>query len=143
MVLKIRIYGTKQYYYFCGPINKLSNHDALENVSGKKVYIVFIKMFVLVKINLLKTSICSRFTKSNSLKRGYYLNIQPGNNFIACGFSLLIQMTWKNSKRYWAKPFRLAQNFKLKVNRDGFVALSGTQVPLSQEDLLKTMKPSI
>jgi hypothetical protein len=32
----------------------MSNHDALENVSGKKVYIVFIKMFVLVKINLLK-----------------------------------------------------------------------------------------
>jgi hypothetical protein len=32
-------------------IQLMSNHDALENVSGKKVYIVFIKMFVLVKIN--------------------------------------------------------------------------------------------
>jgi hypothetical protein len=44
------------------------SNDALENVSGKKVYIVFIKMFVLVKINLLKTSICSRFTKATALK---------------------------------------------------------------------------
>jgi hypothetical protein len=43
--------GTKQYY-FLGPTIQMSNHDALENVSKKKVYIVFIKMFVLVKINL-------------------------------------------------------------------------------------------
>jgi uncharacterized protein (DUF2461 family) len=29
--------GTKQYYYFCGLIQLMSNHDALENVSGKKI----------------------------------------------------------------------------------------------------------
>jgi uncharacterized protein (DUF2461 family) len=31
--------------------------------------------------------------RATTLKRGYYLNIQPGNNFIACGFFSPIQMT--------------------------------------------------
>jgi hypothetical protein len=38
-------------------------------------------------------------------------------------------MTWKEFERYWAKPFRLAQILNSKSIRDGFVALSGTQVP--------------
>jgi hypothetical protein len=36
-------------------------------------------------------------------------------------------MTWKEFERYWAKF--LAQNLNSKSIRDGFVALSGTQVP--------------
>jgi uncharacterized protein (DUF2461 family) len=65
----------------------MSNHDALENVSGKKSLYRIYKDVRFSKDKSPQTSICSRFTKSNSLKRGgYYLNIQPGNNFIACGF---------------------------------------------------------
>jgi uncharacterized protein (DUF2461 family) len=53
----------------------------------EKVYIVFIKMFVLVKINLHKPRFAVGLQRATALKRGgYYLNIQPGNNFIACGF---------------------------------------------------------
>jgi uncharacterized protein (DUF2461 family) len=72
----------------------MSNHDALENVSGKKS---LYRIYKDVRFSKDKSPYKPRFAvglQRTALKRGgYYLNIQPGNNFIACGFSLLIQMT--------------------------------------------------
>jgi hypothetical protein len=83
-------------------------------------------MFVLVKINLHKPRFAVGLQRATALKkRGGYLNIQPGNNFIACGFFSPIQRIRKDIELNHSDWRKILNS---KSIRDGFVALSGTQV---------------
>jgi uncharacterized protein (TIGR02453 family) len=113
-------------------IQLMSNHDALENVSGKKS---LYRIYKDVRFSKDKSPYKPRFAvglqRATALKRGgYYLNIQPGNNFIACGF---FSPNSDDLKRI-RKDIELNHSdwrkiLNSKSIRDGFVALSGTQVP--------------
>jgi uncharacterized protein (TIGR02453 family) len=113
-------------------IQLMGNHDALENVSGKKS---LYRIYKDVRFSKDKSPYKPRFAvglqRATALKRGgYYLNIQPGNNFIACGF---FSPNSDDLKRI-RKDIELNHSdwrkiLKSKSIRDGFIALSGTQVP--------------
>lgn len=66
----------------------MNYHDAIENASGKKS---LYRIYNDVRFSKNKLPYKPRFAiglqRATALKRGgYYLNIQPGNNFLACGF---------------------------------------------------------
>ncbi|TDE05423.1 DUF2461 domain-containing protein [Flavobacterium hiemivividum] len=66
----------------------MNSHDAIENASGKKS---LYRIYNDVRFSKNKLPYKPRFAiglqRATSLKRGgYYLNIQPENNFLACGF---------------------------------------------------------
>jgi len=69
-------------------IREMNKHDVLENESGKKS---LYRIYNDVRFSKDKTPYNARF--AFSLKRatkqrrgGYYVNIKPGNSFLACGF---------------------------------------------------------
>lgn len=66
----------------------MNSHDAIENASGKKS---LYRIYNDVRFSKNKLPYKPRFAiglqRATALKRGgYYLNIQPENNFLACGF---------------------------------------------------------
>ena len=66
----------------------MNTHDAIENVSGKKS---LYRIYNDVRFSKDKSPYKPRFAfslqRSTKLKRGgYYMNIEPGNTFLACGF---------------------------------------------------------
>ncbi|TDD95922.1 DUF2461 domain-containing protein [Flavobacterium cellulosilyticum] len=66
----------------------MNTHDAIENTSGKKS---LYRIYNDVRFSKDKSPYKPRFAfslqRATKLKRGgYYVNIQPGNTFLACGF---------------------------------------------------------
>jgi uncharacterized protein (TIGR02453 family) len=69
-------------------IKEMNKHDELDNVSGKKS---MYRIYSDVRFKKDKSPYTPRFafglSRATKLKRGgYYVNIKPGNNFMACGF---------------------------------------------------------
>ncbi len=69
-------------------ITDMNKHDEIENTSGKKS---LYRIYNDVRFSKDKTPYNPRFAfslqRATKLRRGgYYLNIKPGNNFLACGF---------------------------------------------------------
>ena len=69
-------------------ILEMNKHDELENVSGKKS---LYRIYNDVRFSKDKAPYNARFAfslrRATKLKRGgYYMNIKPGNSFLACGF---------------------------------------------------------
>lgn len=67
----------------------MNTHDAIENQSAKKS---MYRIYNDVRFSKSKLPYKSRFTfklqRATSSKRGgYYMSIQPGNSYLACGFS--------------------------------------------------------
>lgn len=69
-------------------IQLMSAHDALENTSAKKsVYRIYNDVRFSKDKSPYKPRFAFGFQRATKLKRGgYFVNIQPGNNFLACGF---------------------------------------------------------
>jgi uncharacterized protein (TIGR02453 family) len=113
-------------------IQLMSNHDALENVSGKKS---LYRIYKDVRFSKDKSPYKPRFAvglqRATALKRGgYYLHIQPGNNFIACGFFSPNSDDLKRIRKdIQLNHLEWHKILNSKSIRDSFVALSGTQVP--------------
>ena len=66
----------------------MNTHDAIENESGKKS---LYRIYNDVRFSKDKSPYKPRFAfslqRATKLKRGgYYMNIEPGNNYLACGF---------------------------------------------------------
>ena len=71
-----------------GLIGEMRRHDELENESGKKS---LYRIYNDVRFSKDKSPYNPRFAfslkRATKLKRGgYYVNIKPGNSFLACGF---------------------------------------------------------
>ncbi|MBP2281831.1 uncharacterized protein (TIGR02453 family) [Flavobacterium sp. CG_23.5] len=66
----------------------MNNHESIENVSGKKsLYRIYSDVRFSKDKSPYKPRFAASLQRATNLKRGgYYLNIQPGNNFLACGF---------------------------------------------------------
>lgn len=69
-------------------IQLMSAHDTLENTSAKKsVYRIYNDVRFSKDKSPYKPRFAFGFQRATKLKRGgYFVNIQPGNNFLACGF---------------------------------------------------------
>jgi uncharacterized protein (TIGR02453 family) len=118
----------------------MSSHDAIETISGKKS---LYRIYKDVRFSKDKSPYKPRFAiglkRATNLKRGgYYLNIQPGNNFLACGFFSpnpddlkRIRKDMELNHSEWRKILNS------KSIRDNFVALSGAKVPTSPRGFAK------
>lgn len=110
----------------------MNTHDAIENESGKKS---LYRIYNDARFSNDKSPYKSRFAfslqRATKLKRGsYYMNIEPGNNYLACGF---FSPNPEDLKRI-RKDIEL--NFKdwrkildSKPIKDNFVELTGSTVP--------------
>lgn len=69
-------------------IVEMNKHDELENVSGKKsVYRIYSDVRFSKDKSPYKTHLAFSLKRATKFKRGgYYMHIQPRNNFLACGF---------------------------------------------------------
>jgi uncharacterized protein (TIGR02453 family) len=71
-----------------GLINEMNHHDVIESTSGKKS---LFRIYNDVRFSKDKSPYNARFAfnlqRASKLRRGgYYMNIKPGNSFLACGF---------------------------------------------------------
>ena len=76
------------YSFIDSLIKKMNQHDEIETVSGKKS---LFRIYNDVRFSKDKAPYNTRFAfslkRATKFKRGgYYVNIKPGNNFLACGF---------------------------------------------------------
>jgi uncharacterized protein (TIGR02453 family) len=121
-------------------ITLMITHDAIENTSGKKS---LYRIYSDVRFSKEKAPYKPRFAiglqRATTLKRGgYYLNIQPGNSFLACGFFSpnaddlkRIRKDIEINSTVWRKILNS------KIIKDNFVALSGATVPTSPRGFSK------
>jgi uncharacterized protein (TIGR02453 family) len=110
----------------------MNNHDVIENTSGKKS---LYRIYNDIRFNADKLPYKPRFAfglqRATSQRRGgYYVNIQPSNNFLACGFFSpnppdlkRIRQDIEQNPETWRK---LLANKKI---REGFGMLCGNKVP--------------
>lgn len=108
-------------------IVEMNKHDVIENASGKKS---LFRIYSDVRFKKDKSPYNPRFAfslqRSTKHRRGgYYMNIQPGNCFLACGFFSpnaddLLRIRQDISDNYddWKK---LLSKKALKDNFDGFI----------------------
>ena len=83
------ILGYDNICYFVGQLLiEMNKHDHLENESAKKcLYRIYNDVRFSKDKAPFKTRFAAGFRRATKLKRGgYYLNISPGNNYLACGF---------------------------------------------------------
>ena len=121
-------------------ITVMNTHDAIENTSGKKS---LYRIYSDVRFSKEKAPYKPRFAiglqRATTLKRGgYYLNIQPGNSFLACGFFSpnaddlkRIRKDIEINSTAWRKILNS------KIIKDNFVALAGNKVPTSPRGFSK------
>jgi len=114
-----------------GLIIEMNKHDVIENESGKKS---LYRIYNDVRFSKDKSPYNPRFAfslqRATKLRRGgYYLNIKPGNCFLACGFFFpnpddlkRIRMDIERNADKWNKLL------KSKSIRDNFGTLSGEKV---------------
>lgn len=114
-----------------GLIKEMNKHDVIENESGKKS---LYRIYNDVRFSKDKSPYNPRFAfslqRASKLRRGgYYLNIKPGNCFLACGFFFpnpedlkRIRMDIERNPEKWKKLL------KFKSIKDNFGDLTGEQV---------------
>jgi uncharacterized protein (TIGR02453 family) len=110
----------------------MNEHDAIEQVSGKKsLYRIYNDIRFSKDKSPYKLRFALGLQRATTQRRGgYYLHIQPGNNFLACGFFnpnsadlKRIRKDKEKNPQIWRK---LLDTKKIK---QGFGSLSGNQVP--------------
>ena len=113
-------------------LHTMHTHDAISTPSGKKS---LYRIYNDVRFSANKAPYKPRFAfgmqRATAQRRGgYYVHIQPGNNFLACGFFSpnpadlkRIRQDIEKNPETWRK---LLNNKKIKQN---FGTLSGSQVP--------------
>jgi uncharacterized protein (TIGR02453 family) len=110
----------------------MTTHDAIENTSGKKS---LYRIYNDVRFSKNKAPYKPRFAlglqRATALKRGgYYLNIQPGNSFLACGFfSPNADDLKRIRKDIEQNPAAWRKILNLQTIKENFTALSGATVP--------------
>lgn len=112
-------------------ISEMNKHDVIENESGKKS---LYRIYNDVRFSKDKSPYNPRFAfslqRATKLRRGgYYVNIKPGNCFLACGFFFpnpddlkRIRMDIERNADQWRKII------KSKSIKDNFGKLIGEQV---------------
>ncbi|HRL71683.1 MAG TPA: DUF2461 domain-containing protein [Flavobacterium sp.] len=110
----------------------MNAHDAIENASGKKS---LYRIYNDVRFSKDKLPYKPRFAfslqRATKLKRGgYYVNIQPGNNFLACGFFSPNPEDLKRIRKdIELNPAAWSKILNSKPIKDNFVELAGNKVP--------------
>ncbi|UQD56772.1 DUF2461 domain-containing protein [Flavobacterium sp. K5-23] len=110
----------------------MNNHDAIDNVSGKKS---LYRIYNDVRFSKDKLPYKPRFAfslqRSTKLKRGgYYVNIQPSNNFLACGFFSPNPDDLKRIRKdIELNPDEWRKILNSKSIKNNFVELTGNKVP--------------
>lgn len=121
-------------------ITLMNTHDAIENVSGKKS---LYRIYNDVRFSKDKSPYKPRFAlglqRATKLKRGgYYLNIQPGNNFLAAGFFSPNPEDLKRIRKDIELNFVAWRKIlNSKLIKDNFVELAGNKVPTSPRGFSK------
>jgi uncharacterized protein (TIGR02453 family) len=110
----------------------MNQHDKIENESGRKsLYRIYNDVRFSMDKSPYNPRFAFSFSRATKLKRGgYYLNIKPGNSYVACGFFspnpadlLRIRKDIEFNYREWNKIF------KLKSIKSNFGELTGSTVP--------------
>lgn len=118
----------------------MNTHDILENQSGKKS---LYRIYNDVRFSKDKLPYKPRFAFSlqratNSKRGGYYVNIQPGNNFLACGFFSPNPADLKRIRQdieiNYNEWYAILDSKTIKKN---FVALAGSKVLTSPRGFSK------
>ncbi|SEA69135.1 TIGR02453 family protein [Flavobacterium gillisiae] len=121
-------------------ITLMNAHDAIENTSGKKS---LYRIYNDVRFSKDKAPYKPRFAlglqrATTSKRGGYYLHIQPGNNFLACGFFSpnsddlkRIRKDIELNSAVWRKILNS------KSIKDNFVELAGNKVLTSPRGFSK------
>ncbi|MEZ7504856.1 DUF2461 domain-containing protein [Flavobacterium sp. Arc2] len=110
----------------------MNAHDAIENVSGKKS---LYRIYNDVRFSKDKSPYKPRFAlglqRATKLKRGgYYLNLQPSNNFLAAGFFSPNPDDLKRIRKdIELNPAAWRKILNSKSIKDNFVELAGNKVP--------------
>jgi uncharacterized protein (TIGR02453 family) len=110
----------------------MNTHDAIENESGKKS---LYRIYNDVRFSKDKSPYKPRFAfslqRATKLKRGgYYVNIQPGNNFLACGFFSPNPDDLKRIRKdIEFNPEEWRKILNSKPIKNNFVELTGNKVP--------------
>lgn len=118
----------------------MNNHDAIENGSGKKS---LYRIYNDVRFSKNKLPYKPRFSiglqRATALKRGgYYLNIQPNNNFLACGFFSPNPDDLKRIRKdIELNPAAWRKILNSKTIKDNFVELTGDKVPTTPRGFSK------
>lgn len=113
-------------------IQLMNTHDAIENKTGKKS---LYRIYNDVRFSKDKSPYKPRFAfslqRATKLKRGgYYVNIQPGHNFLACGFFSPNPEDLKRIRKDIERnPNEWHKILNAKPIKDNFVALAGNKVP--------------
>lgn len=113
-------------------IELMNAHDAIENASAKKS---LYRIYNDVRFSKDKLPYKVRFAfslqRSSKAKRGgYYMNIQPGNNFLACGFFAPNPEDLKRIRKdIELNPALWRKLLNAKPIKDNFGDLTGNQVP--------------
>lgn len=121
-------------------ITLMNAHDAIENGSGKKC---LYRIYNDVRFSKDKAPYKPRFAlglrRATKLKRGgYYLNIQPGNNFLAAGFFSPNPDDLKRIRKdIELNPTAWRKILNSKSIKDDFVELAGNKVPTSPRGFSK------
>lgn len=121
-------------------ITLMNTHDAIENVSGKKS---LYRIYNDVRFSKNKSPYKPRFAlglqRATKLKRGgYYLNIQPGNNFLAAGFFSPNPEDLKRIRKDIELNSVAWRNIlNSKLIKDSFVELTGNKVLTSPRGFSK------
>lgn len=113
-------------------IQLMNEHDAIENISGKKS---LYRIYNDVRFSKDKSPYKPRFAfslkRSTSSKRGgYYMNIEPGNSYLACGFFSPNPADLKRIRKdIELNPDEWQTILKSKSITDNFAELTGHKVP--------------
>jgi uncharacterized protein (TIGR02453 family) len=113
-------------------IQKMNAHDVIENTSGKKS---LYRIYNDVRFSKNKLPYKARFAiglkRASALRRGgYYLNIEPGNTFLACGFFSPNPADLKRIRKdIESNPDKWHSILNIKLIKDNFVQLVGDKVP--------------
>ena len=110
----------------------MKKHDGIENESGRKsLYRIYNDIRFSKDKSPYNPRFAFSFSRATKFRRGgYYLNIKPGNSYLACGFFspnpadlLRIRKDIEFNYKDWSKIF------KLKSIKNNFGELTGSQVP--------------
>lgn len=113
-------------------IQLMNEHDAIENISGKKS---LYRIYNDVRFSKDKSPYKPRFAfslkRATKLKRGgYYMNIEPGNSYLACGFFSPNPADLKRLRKdIELNPDEWQTILKSKSITDNFAELTGNKVP--------------
>jgi len=112
-------------------ITEMNKHDVIENASGKKS---LYRIYNDVRFSKDKSPYNPRFafglSRASKLRRGsYYVNIKPGNSFLACGFFGPNPADLKLIReQIEANPEQLQKILKSKLVQKNFGELRGDKV---------------